>query len=114
MHASDLRDILVNCCEFKIGLVGTIGDNVHSMYFFVILYFVYCHNSEPCTLHSLIVRLLSYLSRSQSPATFIISSAYTPTTPDSLPPNRDTIHRVTVTQFQCQLAFAAILWLKLV
>ena len=36
--------------------------------------------NEPCTLHSLILRLVSYLSYSQSLATFTISSAYTAST----------------------------------
>jgi len=56
--------------EFNIGLVGTVGGQCVRSVFFLILYFLYCHNNEPCTLHSLIVRFISSVSCSQSPATF--------------------------------------------
>ena len=37
MHALNFLD---SVCEFKIGLVGIVGDNVYAMYLFVILYCV--------------------------------------------------------------------------
>jgi len=72
----------VNCCSgaFNIGLVGTVGGQCVRSVFFLISYFLYCHSNEPCTLHSLIVRLMSYVSCSQSPAKFTTSSAYTAST----------------------------------
>jgi len=77
MHASDFLDFFPG--DFKISLVGTtIGDSVSALYFFrYFVFLVYCHNNEPCTLHSLVVRLIGYVSCSQSPATFKISFAHT-------------------------------------
>jgi len=58
VRALDCLDILVNrrSGEFKIGLVVTLLlGTVCAVYFFVILYFLHCHNNELCALHSLIV-----------------------------------------------------------
>jgi len=71
--------------------------------FVVILYFLYCHNNEPCTLHSLDVRLISYLSCSQSPVTFTISSAYRPALPAlrfTTPPPARNHRKVSVPHFE--------------
>ena len=82
--------------EFKIGLGTDAGDNVYAMHFSVFCIsriLLYCRNNETCTLHSLIVRRIHYVGCSQSPATFTVSSAYTPTTPTrrfTTPPHNET------------------------
>jgi len=60
LYFLDFFSVHCHSGEFKIGLGGTIRHRVYAIYFLVVLYFCYVVNkNEPCTLHSLTVRLVS-------------------------------------------------------
>ena len=74
---------------------ASIADFIFYMLYIFLIFSCHCHSFESNrpALHSLIVRLVSYIGCGQSPATFTISSAYTSST--ARPPLHYHPHNVT-------------------